>query len=78
MKYDLCLHLPSNKYYLVKYIRPDYYLELWEDNIETNYWLWKVMPDKIGGVYGGSVMKLVAKRFTLKWFLNLHKLWKKI
>ena len=41
MKYDLCLHLPSNKYYLVKYIRPDYYLELWDDNIETNYWLWK-------------------------------------
>lgn len=77
MKYDLCLHLPSNKYYLVKYIRPDYYLELWDDNIETNYWLWKVMPDKIGGVYGGGVMKLVAKRFTLKWFLNLYKLWKK-
>lgn len=84
--FDLCLHKPSNKYYLVRYCYPDNFyfktgynryfnnIEMWE----TNKANWSIFNDKVGGVYAGGVMKLIAKRFSLKWFINLYLLFKQV
>lgn len=79
--FDICLHKPSNKYYFVRYVIPDYDLENYKggyrnllNHEETNWWLWSLMPSKIGGVYSGSVIEHVAERLSFKWFLSLYKL----
>lgn len=69
--FDICLHTPSNSLYFVRYCVPDYRCgDGYQTNPpESNYWLWSVMPDTIGGVYGGAVMKLICKRLSFNWFL---------
>lgn len=75
--FDLVKHISSGKYYLLRYCIPDYN---WGDgykinSVESNYYKWSVFNDKVGGVRGGAVMKLIASRFTFKWFINLYKLY---
>ena len=74
--FDICQHIPSGRYYFVRYVRPDYSLgDGYESNPgESNYWLWSVMPDKIGGVYGGKSMKHICSRwFSLKYMYYFIK-----
>jgi hypothetical protein len=74
--FDLVRHIPSNRYFLLRYCRPDYSLgDGYKVNSEnTNYWLWSLFKDKVGGVFAGSSMELIEKRFSFKWWFRLLKI----
>ena len=78
--FSICKHNPSDKLYFVRYVRPDYSLgDGYKHNIQTsNFYLWSVFNDPVGGVWGGLVMSDVAERITFKWFLLIPPLLTKI
>lgn len=75
-KFDICRHNTSGKLFFVNYVRAKDGFEERAINkpSESNYWLWGLFDDPVGGVFGGMVMKIVAKRFSFKWFRLSPKL----
>lgn len=75
-KYFLALvrHKPSGKYKLVYYMTDYNPLGSQSPVPFTNTVNIAVFPDKVGGVFGGDSIELIAMRFTRKWFINLYRL----
>lgn len=79
--FDLVFHKPSNKVHFCRFVRPNYEVERVtgvlcnQKAYTTGFWLWNVMPNKIGGSYSGSVMELIAYKWAWKWWINIYRIW---
>ena len=69
---DIVKHKPSGRNKLVYYCVHNYNLKQITKEKEshfTNYWSWKFFDSM--GTFGGEFVELVARRFTLKWFIKI-------